>query len=247
MTTTGAPSGTTTDERPGDWISLAPYGFSRYEIYSPGGYGLDEGQWPVRHRTKGTYLKVTLGTHGYPQVKPYNDQDRQETRTVHGLIMLAYAGWPKPGEETRHLNSDPLDYRWAPGSEEETKAAGGNLIYGTKEENSADRLAALAAAGRAGNGRPMVPPKPDKHCVRCGAVFTTNGRRCHECVVWTGVEATALLRSNGGKLGAAAEQLDYPSVDGLHTLAVKYGGYGKECHHWSHKVRGWFRRNGDTR
>jgi hypothetical protein len=54
-------------------------------------------------------------------------------------------------------------------------------------------------------------------------------------VVAIGQEAAALLRS-GVTLGAAAEQLGYPSAEGLHTLAVKYGGYGIETPRWTRRV-----------
>jgi len=61
--------------------------------------------------------------------------------------------------------------------------------------------------------------------VRCGGPFMGNGRRCHECVVWIGVTAGQMLAA-GTTLTSACEQLEYPSAEGLHTLAVKYGSYG---------------------
>ena len=39
----------------------------------------------------------------------------------------------------RHLDGNPLNNRWAPGDEEEIRALGGNLIYGTPAENCEDR------------------------------------------------------------------------------------------------------------
>lgn len=213
---------TASDITPGDdetgWISLAPYGFSKYEAWPPGGYGLGEDQWPIRHKTKGTRLKVTLGTHGYPQVKPYNDKRKQETRTVHSLILLANVGEPGDGQETRHLNSDPLDYRWAPGrTDEEIKAAGGNLVYGTKPQNHADQVKA---------GTAVLPP-PTFPCVnhtRCGAMVLSEGRRCPPCMEQAGIRAAGLLNA-GIPLPAVTRKLGFKSEVHVHALARQYGGY----------------------
>ena len=128
------------DERPGDWISLAPFGFSKYEASPRAGTAWIRTSGPSAGSTTGDQLKVTLGTNGYPQVKPYNDQGKQETKTVHSLILLANVGPPPAGMQTRHLDNDPLDYRWAPGdTDEEVTAAGGNLRYGTGPEQRKDQ------------------------------------------------------------------------------------------------------------
>lgn len=212
----GGPMSAENDQMAGAWISLAPYGLGKYEAHSPGGYGLDESQWPIRHRTKGTRLRVTLGTHGYPQVKPYNDQGKQETRTVHSLIMLANCGWPGHGQETRHLNSDPLDYRWAPGGEEETKKAGGNLVYGSKPQNAADQRAAGTA----------VQPRSHR-CVNhgtCGGMVAKPGSRCLPCAQEVGRAAAAMLGA-GMSLETVTGRLGYSSADWVHKLARDHGGY----------------------
>ena len=210
VTTAGMPSGIPH----GEWISLAPHGFSRYEIYGPGGYGINER--PVRHKAKGTLLKVTLGTHGYPQVKPYNDQGKQETRTVHSLILLANMGPPPPGMETRHLDNDPLNYRWAAGStDEEIKAAGGNLVYGSKPQNHADQVAA---------GTATLPAFP---CVnRCGGTAPFDGARCVPCLTGAGVQAAALLAA-GMPLPKVTRKLGYQATSGrrVYALARDFGGY----------------------
>lgn len=222
---------TASDQRPEVWASLSGGGFSSYEV-GVTGFGPD--QRPVRsidrvangRRVKGVALKPKLGTHGYLEVKLYNDEGRQETRTVHSLVLLGHVGPCPPGMQTRHLDDDPLNNRWAPGDEAQARAAGGNLIYGTKAENVEDTFR---------NGRHRAPAKPVRHCVRCNDVMTGNGRRCHPCVVEIGVEAARLLRS-GVKLSDAARHLNYPSDDGLHTLAVKYGGYGIEPPRLSRRV-----------
>jgi hypothetical protein len=216
-----APDVTTSDITPGDgprWVSLAPWGYSKYEAWSAGGYGLGEDQWPIRRQTTGTRLKVTLGTHGYPQVKPYNDHGKQKTVTVHSLILLANVGKPEPGQETRHLDSDPLNYRWAPGrTEEEIRAAGGNLMYGTKPQNHADQVKA---------GTAVLPP-PTFPCVnhtRCGAMVLAEGRRCQDCMQDAGRRAAALL-TEGTPLKTATRRLGYTNEVHVHALARQHGGY----------------------
>ena len=54
--------------------------------------------------------------------------------------MLAFAGPCPEGLVVRHLDGNPENNRWAPGDEAETRAAGGNLIYGTDSENSFDTV-----------------------------------------------------------------------------------------------------------
>ena len=217
MTTTDAtvtaPSG---EEHPGEWIPLP--GFSKYEIRSRGGYGLAEDQWPVRHKTKRTFLKVTLGTNGYPRVQPYNDQGKQETRTVHSLILLANVGPPSDGMQTRHLDSDPLNYRWAAGStDEEIKAAGGNLVYGSGPENHADQVAAGTAV------RPLT--SQCANYTTCGNMTASTAiTRCPACSIEAGSRAAAML-AKGTPLAAVTRKLGYTSEVHVHALARQYGGY----------------------
>ena len=71
-----------------------------------------------------------------------------------------------------------------------------------------------------------------RHCVLCGAVLTTNGKRCHECVVKLGEQAAAMLRA-GHPAAEVAGHLDYPSADGIVKLAVTHGGYGRT---WPQRV-----------
>ena len=129
---------------------------------------------------------------------------KQVTVTVHAMVLLAhhpaFRGLDKfpDGLETRHNPAvgDKLFNAYPEG-----------MWPGTRPENEAERTASLAAEGRAANGRAMAAPKPPPApCIRCGDPVTRGGRRCHECVVAIGVEATALMRA-GVKLEAANEQL----------------------------------------
>lgn len=167
---------------------------------------------------KGVLLKGRLNNShrggGYVIVNMTDDTGTKRTMLAHLMILLAHRGAPGEGQETLH---DPKRGRlWCRVPED--------MRYGTRLENLED--------WKLNNG---AKPKPPKSCARCGGPFTGNGRRCHPCVVSIGQEAARLLQG-GVTLGAAAEQLEYPSVDGLHTLAVKYGGYGIERSHWSQRV-----------
>ncbi len=63
-----------------------------------------------------------------------------ERHLVHRLVMEAFVGPCPEGQEVRHLDGNPANNRWAPGGEAETRAGGGNLIYGTPRENVFDAI-----------------------------------------------------------------------------------------------------------
>ncbi len=203
---------TDSDQDTGTWRSAAALGFSKYEV-SPDGFGPD--QQPVRRAGAAKLLAVSVGTNGRPRVKIYDDDGKQRTIEVHALVMGTYAGPPPPGMECRHLDNDPFNNRWRPGDEAQTRAAGGNLIYGTKAENHADQ----AAAGTA--RRPMVP------CVnhgRCGGMVARQGSRCLPCAAEVGEQAAAMLGAGIG-LEAVTRRLGYTSPDWVFKLAARHGGY----------------------
>jgi NUMOD4 motif/HNH endonuclease len=174
-------------------------------------------------RLAGVVLKARLNNSGYELVNLTGDDGIRQTRTVHSLVLEAFAGPCPDGCESLHANDNPTDNRWPE-----------NLSWGSKEANMADRMRNSPAAAK--------PPKPP--CVRCGAAFEGNGRRCHPCVVEIGVQAAVLL-NQGIPLDKAAEQVGYPSVTGLHTLARKHGGYAQSPPpklSWSQRVRATGRR-----
>ena len=113
--------------------------------------------------------------------------------------------------ECRHLDDDPLNNRWAPGDEAATRAAGGNLIWGTKPENVEDTFR---------NGRQRAAPRLERHCVLCEAVLTTNGKRCHDCVVQLGVDAAGLLRA-GHTPGGGGGRAGLPERRGHHEAGCR--------------------------
>lgn len=205
---------TASDQRAGTWKPLPPP-FSKYEV-SPDGFGPD--QRPVR-RIGRDPLATTVNNHGgYLMVKPYDDNGRRSAgKTVHALVLLAYAGPCPPGMESRHLDDDPLNNRWAPGdTDDEVRANGGNLVYGTKRQNAEDKF---------DNGHPRAaPPPPPRPCVRCGAMFAAKGRRCPACLVTVGRQAAVMLRA-GLNLRPVTFRVGYRSEEWVHTLACRHGGY----------------------
>lgn len=223
----------------------SPAGFSGYEASDESVWTLGEDGKPIQvsggirsidrisggRRFKGQPLKARIisNSGGYAAVNITDDQGVKRTMLVHRFILLAHAGECPADMETRHLRNDPLDCRWAPGeTAEEVLANGGNIIYGKPADQAEDQF-------RNGSRR-RAEPKPDKHCAVCDVVFTTNGNRCHPCVVSIGKQATELLWQ-GVKLDKACDILSYPSAPGLHHLAVKYGGYGRPS--WTWRLRRW--------
>lgn len=217
---------TVSDQRTEKWKPVP--GFSGYEASDNSVWQLDVDR-PVqvtggirsidrvsggRHR-RGVLLAGRLNSSGYVLINMTDDAGNKRTMLAHLVILLAHVGERPRGQETLHDPArGPL---WCRVPED--------MHYGTRAENVDD--------WKKNNG---AAPKPQKLCVRCSCAFTGNGKRCHNCVVTIGEEAAALLRS-GETLAKAAELLEYPSVDGLHTLAVKYGGYGVEPPSRSQRVK----------
>jgi NUMOD4 motif-containing protein/HNH endonuclease len=91
-----------------------------------------------RATTRGGLLKHVIGTAGYHWVTLTKD-GKQARFQVHRLVLAAFDGPCPEGQEARHLDGNPANNRWEPGTEEERIAAGGNLIWGTHSENILDK------------------------------------------------------------------------------------------------------------
>lgn len=207
---------TASEQQAETWKPLPPP-FSKYE-WSPDGFGLD--QRPIRHAGTGNPLDVTLSNRGYPQVKPYDDGGRQRTKTVHSLVLLGAVGPPPPGQECRHLDDDPLNNRWRPGaSDDEVRANGGNLVYGTKPQNAADKY-------RRGVPRTPAATHPCINYARCGGLVVNPGRRCLPCAKEVGAQAAAMLNA-GVNLRDVTARLGYQTPEWVHKLARNHGGYAQ--------------------
>jgi NUMOD4 motif-containing protein/HNH endonuclease len=171
----------------------------------------------VRAASTGRLLALRPNNRGYLLVDLRAD-GKKVTRTVHGVVLETFAGPCPPGHEACHGKGGQRDNRYPE-----------NLRWDTKKANLDDWK----------RDNPPRPKEP-KLCARCGAEFTGNGRRCHLCVVDIGVKAAGMLRS-GTTLEKVAAQLEYPSLDGLHTLARKYGGYGQPLlRRVRTRLRSWF-------
>ena len=199
---------TDSDQRPETWKAIPC--FSKYEASDLG---------RVRSVRTGNVLATRVSNSGYLLVKLYDDDARQQTRTVHSLVLLTFAG-PRPdGMETLHGLGGPLDNRWPE-----------NLRYGTKKENAADQ----AAAGTA--RRPATHP-----CVnheRCGGMVVNQGSRCLPCVAAVGDRAAAML-SAGMSLDAATRRLGYSNAEWVFKLAARHGGYAQPIQHARAQGRRW--------
>lgn len=117
---------------------------------------------------------------------------------VHRAVLLAFAGPPKPGQEVRHLDGNPANNRWAPGSsEEEVRAAGGNLFWGTRLENSRDKtLHGTECRGE---------DKPDARLTEVQVLAIRDDPRASRVVgAEYGVSHTAILRIRRGDRWRAA-------------------------------------------
>jgi NUMOD4 motif-containing protein len=68
-------------------------------------------------------------------------ESRPTHHLAHRLVLWAFTGENPAELDTRHLDGNPANNRWAPGStDEEMIANGGNLVYGTRSENAYDRV-----------------------------------------------------------------------------------------------------------
>jgi hypothetical protein len=151
-------------------------------------------------------------------VKPYDDDGKRQTRSVHSLVLLGGAGPCPAGLQSRHLDDDPLNNRWAPGAtDDEIRANGGNLAYGTGPQNAADKY-------RRGLPRTPAATHPCINHARCGGLVANPGRRCLPCAQEVGVQAADLL-NKGVNLKDVTARLGYQTPEWVHKLARNHGGY----------------------
>ena len=130
---------TNTDVTTEVWKPIG-HGFSAYQASDHGGIRSVDRTLAGGRRCRGVVLKTRVSDRGYALVNVRDDNGTVQTRTVHTLVMLAFVGPPPRGLETRHLDDVPANNRWAPGDEKATRAAGGNLVYGTPAQNAADKI-----------------------------------------------------------------------------------------------------------
>lgn len=137
-----------------------------------------------RNTTRGRILKHIPDKRGYLYVT-LTKNGRQRRYQVHQVVMLAFAGFPKPGEEVRHLDGNPANNRWAPGdTDEEIRANGGNLIYGTHARNMQDK----ADHGTDPNTAKTHCPQDHEYTPENTRVLASGSRACKACAKAKGRE-----------------------------------------------------------
>jgi hypothetical protein len=117
---------------------------------------------------------------------------------VHRAVLLTFAGMPGGNQEARHLDGNPANNRWTPGgTEEEIRAAGGNLIWGTRLENMHDKV--LHGTERHGEEKPGAR-LTDAQVL----AIRTDSRPSRSVGADYGVSHTAILRIRRGERWRAA-------------------------------------------
>lgn len=115
-------------------------------------------------RTSSRILKAQIRRDGRLEVGLRLPDGRRLSKTVHSLVMLAFAGPCPDGHEIRHLDGDHLNN------------ARTNLAYGTRSENAQDRVRhGTDASARKTHCPASHPYSPENTAVRRGK------RECREC------------------------------------------------------------------
>jgi hypothetical protein len=205
------------DTTPERWEAIP--GGPGYECSWDGNFRSVDRVSPSGRRLKGQPIATTIGKDGYVLVKYWDAQGRRVTRQAHRVVLETFAGPCPDGMQSRHYDDDPRNNRWRPGSEEESRARGGNLFRGTGRDQHADKVR--------NNGGPLPVSPPAHDCVnhaRCGGRTRNPGRRCVPCVEQVGRDAGDMLRG-GENLLKVAQHFGYTGTDWVFSLAVKHGGY----------------------
>lgn len=103
--------------------------------------------WSILRTTKGRpnggalLAPVHAGRPGYQRLRvTLCSGGRKRQIGVHQIVMLAFVGTCPEGQEIRHLDGNEFNNRWEPGDEAESRAAGGNLFYGSHKKNAQDMV-----------------------------------------------------------------------------------------------------------
>jgi hypothetical protein len=152
-------------------------------------------------RRKGAPITPRVSNRGYALVDYTQDDGRRVTRTVHTVLLEAFTGPRPPGMQACHFDDQPLHNCHE------------NLRWDDDPANRIDRMRNSPAQ-----------PKAERKCILCGQVVHHGGRRCTDCVQDIAYQAARQLE-DGATPAQVARHLNYPSVSGIVTLAVRYGGY----------------------
>jgi|GEM_PF-3551692 len=153
------------------------------ELWKPVDFGTNyqvSSHGRVHNIKTGKFLAGTVNEDGYTRFCLSGADGRHWNVTGHTLVMREFVSPCPEGQQVRHLDGNPANNHWAPGNEEETRALGGNLIYGTPVENCEDRD---ERHGRNGHANKTC-------CGTCGLPYDdgntyinpTGARVCRHCV-----------------------------------------------------------------
>jgi len=120
----------------------------------------------VRHRRGRVLHSFTMKTEPYLYVRLSKDGQAQ-TRTVHSIVLEAFAGPRLPGQECRHGVGGPRDNRWPE-----------NICWGSKSENTFDQV----EHGTHHHSRKKKCPRGHEYDY---IVPGTNRRQCRKCQLIT--------------------------------------------------------------
>lgn len=210
-------------------------GFPGYQADRDGRYRSLDRTLASGRRVKGKTLATRPNNRGYLLVDLRDAEGNKVTRSAHTVTLETHAGACPPGMEARHLDDDPRRNTWRPGREDESRAQGGNLFWGTKEDNHRDKVR---------NGGAKPPPGPAFDCVnheRCRGKVANEGRRCLPCVEQVGRDAADMLR-RGENLLKVVQHFGYSGTRWTYQIAVRHGGFqGTEAQALT-QHRSWSRR-----
>ena len=210
-----------------------------FRVSWDGNFYADERKSPSGRNLKAQPIATTTTGDGYVLVKYLDRDGKRVTRQAHRVVLenFAFNGAPIPeGLQSRHYDDRGTSNKWRPGTEEESRARGGNLGVGNGTDQHRDKIR--------NNGGPLPVSPPAHDCInheRCGGKTRNPGKRCVPCVAQVGRDAADMLRG-GENLQKVAERFGYKGTDWVFTLAQKHGGYtGSKEAAWAQR-RGWSQR-----
>lgn len=200
--------------REGTWKPIP--GLPGYEADWDGNFRSVDRVSPSGRNLKGKPIPVREAKNGYGLVDFTGPDGKRVTRQSHVVTLTTFAGPCPEGMEACHLNDRGMDNRWRPGGESESRAAGGNLVWGSK----ADQWRHAKENGRV---KPQVEATYD--CVnRCGGKVAKEDRRCVPCVQEAGRDIGRRLGS-GENLLPVMKAYGYTSIRWALRIAREYGGW----------------------
>lgn len=194
-----------------------------YEVSWDGNFRALDRKSAAGRNLKAQPIATSTDKDGYFLVKYVDSTGKRVTRQAHRVVLenFAFNGAPIPeGLQSRHYDDNGKNNRWRPGTEEESRKAGGNLFTGNGADQHRDKI-----RNNGGVAPPMPPPSFD--CInheRCGGKARSEGRRCVPCVEQVGREAAGMLRA-GENLLKVAQHFNYTGTDWVFSLAQKHGSY----------------------